>query len=230
MRGFLDVALSSADLERACETAGVGMGDYLRGRRNDLAFDAECRELDLILRLSMQATVTAAAARGDRQAVKMVARGDVELRDELAKASAESLPRPLQRIADAWREGDLPDWAADVLGRLAGVMTAGPAAVDDELSGWEGWSGERWERWAAYVNQSLLSERTGVYPLWLVDAAGLLFGDPTGEGCGVVIVDDDGRPVAYTDRRGTRVTTGRESVDDARPLISFVIPMGPDEG
>jgi hypothetical protein len=228
MATFLDRALSTADLERACEAADVGMGDYLRGRRTDPAFAADCAELDLVLRLAMQHAIVGQAARGDRQAARMVARGDLEIRDSL-EATYEPLPSCLDDIVNDARAGRIPAWTLDALGRFYSALRGGRCEASAEVAAeglreWSSWDAGRWEDFAIVTGALLTAESSGVFPLWLVERCGLVFGDPLGSGHGVVIVGDDGRPVAYTDESGDEITTGRESVAAARPG-AFFFPM-----
>lgn len=232
MATFLAKALASADVERGLAEAGVEFGDYLRGRRLDLAFDNECRELDLTLRLAIQHSITAAAARGDRQAAKMVARGELEFRQAL-DATFEPLPDELERIIADVRAGEIPEWTLTALGRFYDCLNGtGEARIElgcQELARWEEWGPEGWESFARIQGAMLRAARTGVYPLWLVRANGLMFGDLRGRGYGVVIVDDDGEPVEYTQPNGAQITTGAERIADARPDLAFVMPLGPSD-
>ncbi len=104
MAGFLDVALSTASIERACASAGVEIGDYLRARRTDLVFAAECVELDIVLKLATSAMVQARAAAGDWRAAKMVAAGQLDLRAAMV-AEQDRLPYWLNKLCRQVRSG-----------------------------------------------------------------------------------------------------------------------------
>ena len=63
--------MQTADVESACRSCGVGIGEYLTARRVDPAFGVACMELDVVVRAAAVATLEAAAARGSANVGKL---------------------------------------------------------------------------------------------------------------------------------------------------------------
>jgi hypothetical protein len=115
MAGWLAYASKTADVEAACRTCEVGMGEYLTARRLDAAFSLACVEIDLIVREAAVSRLECAAARGVANVGQL----------KLLLSSIESLrtvagdgPPPAGSIPS-----DAPAWLADV----AALVTPGSA-------------------------------------------------------------------------------------------------------
>jgi hypothetical protein len=79
MVAFLADAISTADLPSAMTRARIGWGDYIRGRRDDPAFELACQEIDLVVRHALMIQLESRAAQGDYRAAKLLAGGLKEI-------------------------------------------------------------------------------------------------------------------------------------------------------
>jgi len=103
MDKWLAIALATADIERACDETGVGIGLYLRARTTDPAFAMACLELDSILDLAAVASARGQAARGNLKAAKLVRDGLHSMATELH--GGRKLPVWLAQLSEAVLSG-----------------------------------------------------------------------------------------------------------------------------
>jgi hypothetical protein len=108
---FLAYALKTANVEAACRTCEVEIGEYLMARRTDPAFELACQELDLIVRAAAVATLEAAAARGEANVgkLKLLLQGIEQLRvfpgdGPESSETVAGLPSWIFEEVERWRE------------------------------------------------------------------------------------------------------------------------------